>query len=323
MTSATGTGAKTNKKSNSVVKTVVLEDKGQWVSPSAGEIFYIDEDANLPAITFKIDTDASAPFDWTWKISWPAAVSGLRESSKRGKVLKTFSQSGNFSIIEKSWTAEFSEKVIGGLLSVTVRAGQAVFKRSVYICGRNPDAARVKAYIKTLDNVVGLDTLIEQESKFKHFINADSKPIVAFDGGYGLCQLTRPAPTYEQIWNWKKNVSAGAALYREKQVDAKRHLSQKKREYTDEQLKLETWSRWNGGVYHTWDNNAKEWVRNPNWICDTETGNIGWDRTKSTNTNQTEAELHKRDSDEYKSPPKKSERKWDYTGVCYADHLKD
>jgi hypothetical protein len=36
-------------------------------------------------------------------------------------------------------------------------------------------------------------------------------------GGAGLCQLTRPAPTDDQIWNWKENVKGGWALYRAKE----------------------------------------------------------------------------------------------------------
>ena len=41
--------------------------------------------------------------------------------------------------------------------------------------------------------------------KAKQFINADGEPVVAFDKGYGMAQLTKPVPTYEQVWNWKEN----------------------------------------------------------------------------------------------------------------------
>lgn len=46
---------------------------------------------------------------------------------------------------------------------------------------------------------------------------------------------------------------------------------------TDRMKKLETWSRWDGGAYHVWDEKNKVWIRNPDILADTATGNIGWD----------------------------------------------
>jgi hypothetical protein len=318
---ATGKGTKTNPKKGSLVKTVVLEDVGKWVAPASGAKFYIDEDAKFPEISFEIETDFDGPITWSWVIVWAAGVSGLRESTKRGKVLKTFSAKGTITENSKRWVADLSKQTLGGVLSVKAEAGQHVFKRSVYILGKNPTKEKVTAFLETQDGVKGLDTLLEQESKFKNFINADGLPVVSFDSGYGMTQMTNPAPTYEQVWSWKENIKAGASLYRQKQSEAKAHLSQRKRTYTDEQLKLETWTRWNGGVYHVWDEEAKQWKRNPTWLCDRATGNIGWNTTQTDNQGKTEKELHDRDSGQYAKPPKKSERSWDYSGVCYADHL--
>ena len=58
-------------------------------------------------------------------------------------------------------------------------------------------------------------------------------------------------------------------------------------------------------------------------LCDTQTGNIGWDMTDPDNAGMTEDELHKRDEDTYKNPKTKDKavNKWKYTGLCYADHL--
>lgn len=315
------TGAKTNKKKGSLVKTIVLEDSGKWVRPNSGEKFFIDEDAKFPAIVFEIDTTESGPYDWSWELSWPATVSGLRESEKRGKALKTFSEKGKFNQTGKNWAVDFSGKIIGGTLTVQVKIGNVLFKRSVYIKGKNPGEERVKQFLNTLEDVKGFDKLVEQESTFKNFINADNLPVVAFDGGYGMTQMTKPAPSFVQIWNWKENIKAGSALYKEKQKLAKAYLSKHNRTYTDEQLKLETWSLWNGGNYHVWDEKNKIWVRNPNILADTATGNIGWDTRREENKNKTEAELHERDKEQYKKPPKKSNRKWDYSGVVYADHV--
>jgi len=317
---ATGKGARTNKKKDSLVKTIVIEDIGKWVQPKSGDKFYIDEDAKFPSITFEIDTDAAPPYEWTWSLSWPANVSGLKESAKRGKVLKTFSKTATFASDTKTWLVDLTQ-VIGGTLTVKVKTTKEAFKRSIYILGKNPDESRVTALLATLEDVKGFEKLLAQESKFKNFINADGYPVVAFDGGYGMTQMTNPAPTFEQVWNWKENVKGGATLYKSKQAIAKKYLSKQQRTYTDEQLKLETWSLWNGGNYHVWDETVKAWIRNPNILSDTKTGNIGWDMTKEENKGKTESELHERDKDEYKKPPKKSERLWMYSGVCYADHV--
>ena len=45
------------------------------------------------------------------------------------------------------------------------------------------------------------------------------------------------------------------------------------RNYTQDKLRRETIRRWNGGSYHVW--NGQAWVRNPNIVCDPQTGNIG------------------------------------------------
>ena len=313
-------GPSTNKTKSSLVKTIVLEDIGKWTRPKSGEKFYIDEDTIFPNVEFEIETDELPPYKLTWSISWPAAVSGLKESSARGKVLKTFTLSGELSISSKLWKATFPS-VVGGTLTVKVCTPSETFKRSVYILGKNPDQARVETFLKTIDDVKGFEKLLEQESKFKNFINADGYPIVAFDGGYGMTQMTSPAPTFTQIWNWKENIKGGTALYKTKQAEAKQHLSSHKRSYTDEQLKLETWSRWNGGPYHVWNEAAKAWTRDPDILADSKTGNIGWNIKNIENKDKTESELHERDKDEYKKPPPKEKRLWTYSGVVYADHV--
>lgn len=313
---------RTNKTQKSLVKVIVTDDKGKWVSPAAGATFEIDAEARFPKIDFEIDTDQPAPYKWSWAISWDAKTSGLRESAKRGELLRTFAEKGSFESTDKKWSTNLG-KVLGGRLRVQVVAGTETFKRSVVIKGTNPTGASVKALLATLPDCDGFDKLLEQETHFKHFIEADGQPVVAFDGGYGSTQMTHPAPTFEQAWSWKENVNAGVTLYQQKQTLAKAHLSQQGRTYTVEQLRLETWTRWNGGSYYVWDATGKGWKRNENLLCDTETGNIGWDMTVAENKGKTETELHDRDRASYGNPKKskKAENKWRYTGVCYADHV--
>lgn len=90
-------------------------------------------------------------------------------------------------------------------------------------------------------DATGYEKILHHEAKGKQFINADGEPVVAFDKGYGLAQLTKPIPTYEQVWNWKENVKGGLKLYHAKRNEAKSYLSSHgKNSFTDEQLQLET-----------------------------------------------------------------------------------
>lgn len=129
---------KTNLKKGSLVKVVVLEDKGKWVKPEKGSVHYIDEDAKFPDITFEIETAQQEPFIWKWQLHWDAKVSGLRESAKRGKLLKTFHAQAEANSHGKTWKVDLNGQVIGGLLTVEVKAGEELFKRSIYIKGKNP-----------------------------------------------------------------------------------------------------------------------------------------------------------------------------------------
>jgi hypothetical protein len=314
----------TNKTKNSLVKVVVIDDVGKWLSPKKGDAFYIDVDSQFPVINFEIETDQPGPYIWSWSITWDAKASGLHESAKRGKHIKTFTTKGTFQSNDKKWKADLGGKTLGGLLTVEIKAGNAKFKRSVFVKGKNPLKTKISEHIKSLNGLDGFDALLDQESQSKNFINADGEPIVAFDGGYGMTQMTNPAPTYEQVWCWKENIKGGANLYKSKQSSAKAHLGQSGRSYTSDQLKNETWARWNGGSYYDWDSVSKQWVRKSNILCDTDTSNIGWNTDDEQNQNKTEDELHERDKASYKNPTKDKDpqvNKWKYTGVCYADHV--
>lgn len=148
-----------------------------------------------------------------------------------------------------------------------------------------------------------------------------NEPVVAFDNGYGMTQMTNPAPTYEQVWNWKENIKVGIKLYQEKQGYAKKDLAG--HPYTEDQLIRATFSRWNGSVYYRWDESSKAWGPNGTIMCDPDTSNIGWDMSKDANKDKSVEELHKRDKDTYKSGKsgRSDEHAWIYSGICCADHM--
>ena len=272
----------------------------KFTKPNANDVFTITSGPAWPSISF--ETDASGPHSWNWTMQWG-----------------TFRQSGVAQTQSNTWDAQTAVTNFGGTLTVRATAGKDSVSITVKIKGTNPAATDVNTYLATKPGSGGFDKLLEHESKFKHF-NAQGEPIKSFDNGYGMCQLTSPVPTFDQVWNWKLNVDGGLALFATKRAAAIQYLSQSNRTYTDDQLKYEAVCRWNGGSYHTWDSKSSKWVRNPDMLCDSATGNIGWDMTDSENSGKTEADLHKRDSSSYSSPPG-SGAHWKYSGVCYADAI--
>ncbi|MFP3518663.1 hypothetical protein SB766_21005 [Pseudomonas sp. SIMBA_077] len=316
---------RSNNADSTLVKTISSEKNLTWLRPSENQVFTITQEATLPEIVFEFQCAAMGEYKWSWVIEWEAKVSGLRERVRKGNALQVFKESGSFISANKSWAVDFSEKVLGGKLTVTVTAGTKTLTRTVVIKGQNPTVDCVAVYIATLDDMTGFEALLEQETGCKHFIDFDNEPIVAFDEGYGITQMTNPAPTYEQVWNWKANIAAGSSIYKEKVQAAKKYLGQAQRTYTDDQLRHETFSRWNGGAYHEWDSAANLWVRKSNMLCDSQTGNIGWSMNNHKNTGKTESELRERDKDTYTSGSKgqSDEHSWTYSGVCYADHVLD
>lgn len=273
------------------------------------EILWIDSNATtMSGITLRHSLSAPGPYQWRWTVRW-------RVPNRNNQ----FTQSGNFQSDSAWWTiTSFDGALIGGIAEVfCCSADDRESGWEFAVCGRQPNAIAVRAFLATIPDTDGFDRIIEQESHFRHF-RAEGVPIVSFDGGYGMCQLTNPVPTFEQVWNWKENVRAGAALFQRKVNAARAYLSQQGRPFTPDQLRREAVTRWNGGSYHRWNGNA--WVRNPNIVCAPGTGNIGWDMTDPRNAGQTVQQLQQRDGNQFRRP-RPANAPWIYSGVCYADHL--
>lgn len=312
-----------NKKKDTLVKVIVLDDKGHWVSPEKGSVHYINEDAIFPEITFEIETTSQGPYEWSWIVQWDSKVSGLRDSSKskRGALLKKFQEKGGFSSFEKKWKVNFNGKILGGTLTVSVKFLNEEFKRSIFIKGKNPTEEKIKSFSDSLDGTQGFHKILMHEALGKNFINADGEPVVSFDKGYGITQITNPAPNFEQCWSWKENIKIGAGVYKQKRKEAISFFSRSHAaEYTEEMVQKETYSRYNGGGYYIFDEKSKKFLEKP-FICDPNVANVGWDTNKTENKGKSAEELHERD---LSSKEKKAESKlWQYTGVCYARHISD
>jgi len=270
------------------------------LQPAPNTAFGISSVPEWPTIEFR--TDASGPHRWDWTITW-----------------RNFTKTGSAATPDNRWDARSDVTNSGGLLNVRVSAERAIATVAVVIGGTNPSPAEISAYLTLKPTSRGMDRIIQHESKCRQF-DKRGEPLRSFDNGYGLCQVTNPAPSIEQVWNWKLSVDLGLVVLAQKRADAVRHLSQGKRTYTESQLNYETVSRWNGGAYHRWDDAQGVWVRRPDVLCDTSTGNIGWDMDKPDNTGKTLEQLRARDRGSY-GAGRRGGANWEYFGVCYADHL--
>ncbi|MDB5902915.1 MAG: hypothetical protein JWM26_1793 [Betaproteobacteria bacterium] len=269
----------------------------KFKSPASTSTFTITSSPDWPSISF--ETDVPGPHAWHWTLAWGA-----------------FKKSGVVNTTGAKWDAKAVVVNCGGTLTVRAEANKQTATISVKITGTNPGSAEVVTYLSAKQNSAGFDKIIQHETSFAHFKNKE--PIRSFDNGYGMCQLTAPVPTFDQVWNWKLNVDAGLKLFDQKRTAAITYLSQSKRTYTADQLKYETVCRWNGGSYHEWDAKAGKWLRKSTILCDSKTGNIGWDMTDTGNKGKSEAQLHARDSGSYSKAPAAGAH-WMYSGVCYAD----
>jgi hypothetical protein len=272
----------------------------QFIEPAPDQLFTIGSAPEWPAMVFA--TDAGGPQVWQWMIAWgPFQASGEAETS------------GNM------WDAEATLCNYGGAVTVRACAGQDTASITVRVAGTNPTEDQVVAYLAAQPGSDGFDHILRHETGCRHF-NSQGEPARSFDVGYGMCQLTAPAPSFDQVWNWKRNIDAGLKLFQAKRAAAAQYLSADRRSYTAEQLTYEAVCRWNGGCYHVWDELSNAWVRNPHILRDSGTGNIGWDLTDPANQNQSEVELHRRDCAQYVKPRVPGAH-WNYFGVCYADSI--
>lgn len=311
----------TNTTKGSVVRCEVNLEKGSWISPDSCKTFYIDEDAKFPDITYEIKTDEPGPYEWSWVIKWTAMACPQKEDKLRftpqGGV-KVFTEKSSFKSDTKAWKADLNSKILGGELTVKVKAGGTTFIRKTIILGKNPSEEKVitelDSYAKEQPDLVRLAKLIfKQESRYRQFYS-DGMPLTSFDKGFGLGQLTNPAPNYEQVWNWKKHVAhiINAALPEKRTMAKKLHLD-KHGSYGQEELDAEILVYYNGAIHHyyVWEVTQKKWIVNEAVLCDPQESNKGWELSDIKNKEKTLLEL--RDGDG--SKPK-------YTGRCYAEHIK-
>jgi hypothetical protein len=312
--------AKTNTTPGSLVKCEVKIETGEWVSPDSCATYKIDADGKFPEITYEIKTEAEAPYEWSWELTWEARACPQRRDKARFKPKhkKTFSEKGKFTTQSKQWKADLNGKVIGGQLTVKVKVNGSTFVRRTIINGTEPGEERIlnelSLYKLTCAREVELaKKIFKQETRFCHFFS-DDQPLVSFDNGYGLGQATSPVPSYEEVWNWKAHVKyIVMTVIKEKRASSKRYLDHHGN-YADEDWDMEALAYYNGANYNyfVWNSSEKRWQVNPDVLCDPDQSNAGWDISSTGNKNLTLAQLR---AGEGEKPI--------YTGRCYAEHVKN
>lgn len=248
----------------------------------AGPAFAISADGVMPVITASatlsgVTVDPQKPPIYTWgaTLAFDGSVtphgSGCNTSHS-----PIAAQTGAAS----TYVIPFKQ-VRGGVLTVTVsvKVGTTVLTATsagLTIVGTNPDTKAIKSMANSIHaNKVRFRKQMRQESSLGQF-RASGWPKYSSDnlGGVGLCQLTHPAPTADQTWDWKANVKGGWALYKEKEGIARKYpaavrggatfkalvaawnaqparvgkpaIAVTLPEYTDDQLELDTIRGFNG-----------------------------------------------------------------------------
>jgi hypothetical protein len=309
----------TTKDSGTLLKCEVDASVGAWVQPPSCTTYFISVDAVFPDITFVFASDFEGPYEWSWDIRWTVEACPQASGKKRFKSKKTkiYTKQGSFTSSEKKWKADLGA-VIGGVLTVKVKAGSVTFLRRVIILGKNPAEEKIQlelnTYLEDFKKEVAISKKIfRQESHFRQFYS-DDMPLVSFDNGYGLGQITNPEPTYEQVWNWKAHVKQVVASFvKDLRKKSERYFSSHAGA-TEDQIDMETLVFYNGANHHyyVWSEDSKSWVVNSNVVCDPTQSNKGWNMTDSKNEKLSLVDLQGKKGAEAI-----------YTGRCYAEHIKN
>lgn len=188
----------------------------------AGPNFSISENAEMPEINVtatlqNITPDPKKPPPaYTWRVTLSSNGTGCVHSQSRvikhPDIVVTNTQN--------KFTIPFSQVRGGDLdVSVSVVVGTATLtakSEKLKVTGTNPSVAvlRTSAPVNP-----AFRKLMQVESGLRQFLS-DTCPLFSADnfGGVGICQITYPKPSDDQVCNWKENMKAGWALYQSKQA---------------------------------------------------------------------------------------------------------
>jgi len=278
-------------------------------TPVPNEPFYITEVPEMPEIKCRAyfegipeDDQSGLIFNWKLSLEWAG---------------NAYTKSGSVTGINY-WTVDFGEDFRGGLLTAEVTT---TYNGDEYTCtldaannnwvlGRNPAPSVVIDYLNdgydNADKARQAEVIGYKESNYQQFAD-DGKPLVSRDNGVGIMQLTNPAATIQQTWNWKANVDGGKAILAEKWRASNRWFTNQMNgpvhypEPTSRQRLLDTYCRYNGDRYFSVSDSLY-----PGHPCYRK--NVMWrDSCGTCLTGYPEADFNK------------IEKKCMQSGCCYAD----
>ncbi len=191
-----------------------------------GPAFFITKEPAMPSVSVRAvldDAPGGATYNWT--------VSIVFDATKCPHGRPSNSATTSFSAV--TGTPDFTPQfpaIRGGDLQIQVNVssgGQALSASTtgLKIGGTNPSLDDLRNALPEEP----LRRMVRQESGGRQFIApADAGqglcPLFSADnlGGVGLLQVTNPAPTQDEIWNWRANVAAARRLWSQKVAAAQR-----------------------------------------------------------------------------------------------------
>jgi len=211
--------------------TLIITSNPDVTNEPSGRWFRITADAEMPEITVTAALQGQGLPDRA-EFTWSATLiyDGVKHTEHPAI--------GPYASANPSWRIPFTH-VRGGKLTVQVvmRAGGRIAGQASMewdVVGTNPiNAAAIRRFTDSIGaNRAAFRKLIRQESSLQQFRRATNLPLYSNDGqgGVGLCQLTVPPPTADQIWSWKANVRGGWRLYQEKERIARHYLNKERDE---------------------------------------------------------------------------------------------
>lgn len=195
----------------------------------AGPQFAISEQCSMPAITVtatlkNITPDPKVPLQYQWNVTLVFKGGPCAHSLNR-----TISHPPITTTTARNQLAIAFGQIRGGdlVVRVTVRVGNSTLaaqSNGLKVIGTNPSATTLS--VAAPINMT-FRKLMRLESGLRQFLAPDC-PLFSGDnaGGVGLCQLTSPAPTDDQVWSWKENLKAGVTLWNSKESIAKGYPDQ-------------------------------------------------------------------------------------------------
>lgn len=127
-----------------------------------------------------------------------------------------------------SWIIPLSETRGGALtVSVSVHVNHhklTATKTGLSIAGTNPTPTSLLCVSYPNETFKKLMRLESGLIQFRGHPGATSKcPLFSSDnlGGVGLCQITRPRPSDDEVWDWTANVEAGKRFWHAKEANSK------------------------------------------------------------------------------------------------------